>query len=104
MHCAQAIVLDYAGFRTLNSVVRAREVFGQTRLIIVSERFHNYRALFISQRCGVDAIAYDARDVPIRYSSKVKAREFLARIWAILDLYVFRTRPRLLGQKVVISA
>ena len=85
-------------------MVRAREVFGQSRLTIVSEKFHNYRALFISRRCGVDAIAYDAREVPIRYSVKVKAREFLARIWAILDLCVFRTHPRMLGQKVVIPA
>ncbi len=98
----QAIVLDYAGLRTLDSVVRAREIFGQMRLIIVSERFHNYRAVFISQRCGIDAIAYDAKDVPIQFSRKVKARESLARIAAILDLYVFHTRPHLLGPKIKI--
>lgn len=99
---AKAIFLDYAGLRTLDSVVRAKDVFGQNRLVIVSERFHNYRALFISRHFGVDAIAYNAKDVPIQYSRRVKVREMLARVWAILDLYVFRTRPHLLGQKVII--
>ena len=41
----KSIYLDYAGFRTLDSVVRAKEVFGQTRLTIISQRFHNERAI-----------------------------------------------------------
>ena len=44
----KSIYLDYAGFRTLDSVVRAKEVFGQTRLTIISQRFHNERAIYLA--------------------------------------------------------
>ena len=51
------IYRDYAGFRTLDSVVRAREIFGQREFIIVSQPFHTKRALYIARAHGVDAIA-----------------------------------------------
>ncbi|HVM62132.1 MAG TPA: ElyC/SanA/YdcF family protein [Verrucomicrobiae bacterium] len=99
---AEAVVLDYAGFRTLDSVVRAKEVFGQTRLMVVSERFHNYRALFICRHYGIDAVAYDARPVSLRVSTWPAFREWLARVKVVLDLYVLRTRPKFLGTPVQI--
>jgi len=88
-----ALVLDYAGFRTLDSVLRARDVFGARRLIVVSQRFHNQRALFIAQHSGMDAIGFCARDVPARRTLKVRVREAFARIRAVLDLYLLGTRP-----------
>lgn len=97
-----ALTLDYAGLRTLDSVVRARDVFGQTKLTIVSEDFHNYRAVFISQHCGMDAVAFSADDVPVEFALKVLARESLARVLMLLDLYVFETEPKFLGKKVEI--
>jgi SanA protein len=100
---ASAVTLDYAGFRTLDSVVRAREVFGVKRLTVISERFHNYRALFIAQRCGMDAVAFCAEEVGLRYSVKVTLREYLARLKAVADLYVLRTRPRFLGEPVPVG-
>ncbi len=100
---ASAITLDYAGFRTLDSVARARKVFGLSRLTVISERFHNYRALFIARRYGIDAVAYCAEEVGLRYSVKVTVREYLARLKAVADLYVLRTRPRFLGEPVPIG-
>jgi len=95
-----AIVLDHAGFRTLDSVVRAKEVFGQTRLTIVSEAFHNYRALFICRHYGIDAVAFNARPVSLRVSTWPAVREWLARVKVVLDLYVLRTGPKFLGEPV----
>ena len=96
----EAIALDYAGFRTLDSVVRAKEVFGQMRLIVVSERFHNYRALFICRKYGIDAVAFNARPVSLRISRWPTVREWLARVKVVLDLYVLRTHPKFLGPPV----
>ena len=96
----EAVVLDYAGFRTLDSVVRAKEVFGQTRLMVVSERFHNYRALFICRHYGIDAVAFNAQPVSLRVSRWPAVREWFARVKVVLDLYVLRTRPRFLGEPV----
>lgn len=96
----ERIILDYAGFRTLDSVIRCREVFGQEQYIIVSQRFHNERALFIAGRYGIDAYAYNARDVGGAPGTKVRIREYFARVKAILDLYLLGTGPRFLGESV----
>lgn len=92
-----AITCDYAGFRTLDSVVRAQSVFGLTRFTIVSEEFHCPRALWIARRNGLAAVAFAAPDLGARWSARVKAREALARVLCGLDLYVFGTRPKFPG-------
>ena len=51
------IVLDYAGFRTLDSVIRAKEVFGQEKITIISQNFHNERAVYLALANGIDAVA-----------------------------------------------
>ncbi len=94
-----AITLDYAGFRTFDSVVRCKEIFGQSRVTIVSQEFHNLRAVFIAKRKGIDAIAFNARGVSSRYSLKTWLREYLARTKAVLDVYVLGTKPYFLGEK-----
>lgn len=96
------IVLDYAGFRTLDSVVRAKEVFGQSSVIVISQKFHNERAIYLAQKKGIDAIGYNARDVSGRYGLRVKAREYLARTKAFLDV-LLQVKPKYLGSKVVIG-
>lgn len=97
-----AIVLDHAGFRTLDSVVRAKKVFGLEKLTVISERFHNYRALFIAQRYGIDAVGFCADDVALRYAAKVKVRECFARVKVVLDLYALRTQPHFLGRRLTV--
>jgi SanA protein len=96
----EAITLDYAGFRTLDSVIRCKEIFSQTDIIVVSQPFHNKRALFISDFYGIKAIGFNARDVPLRHDLKTPLREILARSKAVLDLYVLGTQPKYLGEKV----
>ena len=97
---ADATTLDAAGFRTLDSVVRARQVFGQCRLTIITDRFHTYRALFLARHEGIDAVAFPSREVALRFSMKSRVREYLADVRACLDLYVLRTRPRFLGEPI----
>lgn len=96
------ITMDFAGFRTLDSVVRCKYVFGQEAVVIISQQFHNERALFIAQRYGIKATGFNAKDVPARYSMRTTLREYVARLAAVADLYVFHTAPKFLGKKVVI--
>lgn len=100
---SSAITLDFAGFRTLDSVVRGKEVFGQDEFTIISQEFHNQRALFIANKFGIDAVGYAAKDVPSAYSFKTETREFLAKFKAVIDLYVINKKPRFLGDEVKIE-
>lgn len=94
-----AITLDYAGFRTLDSVVRCKEVFGQTEVVIISQRFHVERALFIANKYEMDAIGFAAQDPPEKYSVKTHFREYFAKTKAVIDLYIINKKPKFLGKK-----
>jgi len=93
-----AITLDFGGRRTLDSVVRCKKIFQQSKIIIVSQAFHNYRALFIAKYSGIDAIGFNAK-YPSESSSKIILREILARPKAVLDLFIFKTKPKIMGEK-----
>ena len=97
------IVVDYAGFRTLDSVVRCKEIFGEDSITIVSQEFHNQRALFIANKHGINAVAYNAKEVNRNYSFKTKFREYFARVKCVLDIYVLHSSPKFLGEKVKIG-
>lgn len=96
---AEIITLDYAGLRTLDSIVRSKEIFGQNKIIIVTQPFHCYRALFISRYFNIDAVAFFIEGNSIDSSLRVEVREWLARSKAILDLYVLKTAPQHLGDR-----
>lgn len=96
---ADRIYLDYAGFRTLDSVVRSKEIFGQKEMTIISQKFHNQRALFLAEQYNIDAVAFNAKDIQAKVGIKVLVREAFARVKAILDVYVLRTAPKYLGPK-----
>lgn len=100
---ARAITLDYAGVRTLDSVVRAREIFGLKKLTVISQRDHDQRALLIAGHYGIDAIAFCARDVPVGLSLKAHIHEWLARVKVVLDLYLLHTAPRHMGAREPIA-
>ncbi|MFT4546699.1 MAG: SanA protein [Verrucomicrobiales bacterium] len=103
---AEFITLDYAGFRTRDSLVRATQIFGQTDLIIVTQRFHAERALFIAEEQGIEASAFIAADPVSRVSNtKVRLREVFARSLAVVDALV-DTPPKFLGEReqVALSA
>ena len=82
------IVLDYAGFRTLDSVVRSQKIFGQSKITVISQQFHNERAIFIAQHKSIEAIGFTARDVSMRAGLKVMLREKLARVKVLIDLLI----------------
>ena len=95
------IYLDYAGFRTFDSVVRLREIFGQTSATIISQPFHNERAVFIASKENISAIAFNAKDVTGNAGLKVQLREKLARVKVYLD-YLTNKQPKFLGPRVEI--
>ncbi|GHC07240.1 SanA/YdcF family protein [Cerasicoccus arenae] len=94
------IARDYAGFRTLDSVVRAKEIFGCNDVLIISQGFHVERALYLAQENGMDATGFAARDVPFNTGIKTNLREELARVKAVLDVQVLDTRPKYLGREI----
>lgn len=99
---AERIFLDYAGFRTLDSVIRAKEIFGQEQITIISQQFHNERAIYLAEKNDITAIGYNARDVSRRYGVKVRLREYLARTKVFLDI-LFQVKPKFLGDKIEIK-
>jgi len=97
---ARYITRDYAGFRTLDSIVRAKAIFGLDDYIIISQPFHLERALFIARAKGHKAIGFAAKDIPGTDAAlKMKLREYLARTKAFLDLYILGTDPKFYGKK-----
>ncbi|WP_020527490.1 SanA/YdcF family protein [Flexithrix dorotheae] len=99
----EKIILDYAGFRTLDSVIRCKKVFGQNEVTIISQEFHNKRAIYISRKSGLKAIGYNARDVTLSRGLKVQTREALARVKLFIDLYITNQGPKFLGDKIEIK-
>jgi len=95
------IYLDYAGFRTFDSMVRLKEIFGQRSVTVISQKFHNERAIYIASREGIDAIGFDAADVKGGLLLRMGLREKLARVKVFVD-YLFDTKPKFLGEKVII--
>jgi SanA protein len=93
------ITLDYAGLRTLDSIVRSKVIFGQNKITIITQPFHCYRALFISTYFGLDAVAIAAKEPSLENAPKVYFREYFARAKAILDLYILKTTPRHMGNR-----
>lgn len=90
-----SILMDYAGFRTLDSVVRAKTVFGKERFMIISQRFHNERALYLAQYNHIEAVGFNAQDVTAYYGLKTRVREYLARLKLFIDLW-FEVNPKFL--------
>lgn len=92
---------DFAGFRTLDSVVRAKEIFGQKSYIIVSQRLHNERAIYLAEQNGIKAYGYNAEDVSRNTGFKTNVREKFARVKVFYDLW-FGIEPKYGGKKVLI--
>ncbi len=101
---ASAITLDYAGFRTLDTMARASAVFGQKSVIVVTDDFHLPRALFLAKAHDLDAVGFRGRPVRLKWSMKTRGREVLSRVKAWLDVYVLNTQPKLLGPSVEVPS
>lgn len=96
------IYLDFAGFRTLDSVVRAKKVFKLNEFTIISQEFHNERAICLAQWYGIKAIGYNARDISKRKGIMVQIREIFARVKLVLDMIVNK-QPHFLGDTIEIN-
>lgn len=96
------IVLDYAGFRTLDSILRCREVFGEDHITIISQPFHNQRAVFIANHEGLTAVAFNAEDVGGKGGTRMWMREKFARVKTVLDMITSK-QPRFYGPKIAIG-
>lgn len=96
---ADRIVCDYAGLRTLDSVVRSKEIFGADTVLFISQRFQNERAIYLAKAHGLNAYGYAARDVESRAGFKTRFREVGARVKMWLDVHFLNTRPRHLGDR-----
>ncbi len=97
------LTLDYAGFSTLDSVLRAKRIFGQNRLLVVSQPFHCKRAIYIARRHRIDAYGFPAQDVTGPAAQKTYSREYLARVKALLDVEIFNSQPRFLGKPEIVN-
>lgn len=97
---ADRIVCDYAGLRTFDSVVRAKEIFGADTILVISQRFQNERAIYLAQAHGMKAFGFNAEDVELQAGFKTRLREVGARVKMWLDVNFLDTRPRHLGEKV----
>jgi len=98
----EKIFLDFAGFRTLDSMVRAKVVFGLDSATVISQKFHNERAIYLAQKKGLAAIAFNAHDVTGKQGFKVHSREYLARVKVFIDL-LLNTQPKFLGDTIEIK-
>ena len=96
---SERIILDYAGFRTFDSMIRAKEVFGQQSFTVISQKFHVERAVYIGKRMKYDVVGYVAQDVSKYYGLKTKIREKLARVKVHLDFLLGAT-PKFLGDTI----
>lgn len=96
------IYMDFAGFRTFDSVIRCHEVFGQSTFIIISQKFHNQRAVFIGKYLHLDVIGFNAQDVELNASFKTLVREYFARVKVFIDI-LSGVQPKFLGSKITIG-
>ncbi len=96
------IFLDYAGFRTLDSMVRANVVFGLDSVTVISQKFHNERAIYLAKQKGLHAIGFNAKDIKGQQGYKVQFREYFARVKVFIDL-VLNTEPKFYGNKIEIK-
>jgi SanA protein len=99
---AQAIYRDFGGIRTRDSVLRARSVFGQRRLIIVSQGFHASRAIFLARHEGIEAWGLAARDVAQAYSIFTELRRYPSALRAYYDVWL-ETPPSQAGPPIAIG-
>lgn len=95
----EVISMDFAGFRTLDSIVRSKLVFGQTNITVITQDFHSYRALYIANFHGINAVASVGEKLPMHVSFKIEFREVFARTVTFWDLYIAKKSPRFLGEK-----
>lgn len=95
-----ALHLDFAGFRTLDSMARAKAVFGVSEVTVITDDFHLARSIFLADSFGLKPIGFSPAPVPLGYSKKTRAREAIARLASLVDVYILHREPKFYGPKV----
>lgn len=85
---AERILRDDFGFRTLESVRRAKSEFGLSELTVVTQRYHCYRGVFLAQTSGIDVVGYVADDAEREFFPATRSREVFARVVAVGDAFL----------------
>jgi len=80
------IFKDRDGYRTLNSIISSQSKFDLQAVTIVSQKFHNSRAVFLAKQSGMNAIGFNADDISFRKGYKIHIREWFAKVKAIIDV------------------
>ncbi len=88
---ASAVILDANGDRTLSSLARLRDIHGFDQCVIVTQKYHAYRALFLADHLDIEATCFIAESPDFGEHIKAILREVLARTKAVLDVYVFES-------------
>ena len=96
------IFLDYAGFRTYDSVIRMDKIFGQQSFTIISQEFHNQRAIYIAKHLGLNTAGFNAKDVRAYNGFKTNVREKFARVKVFID-FLINKQPKFLGEQIEIN-
>ncbi len=97
---AAAVQRDHAGFRTLDSMARAAQVFRVRHAVVCTQRFHLARSMFLARRYGLDAVGAEADRRPYQKALRDAVREVAARAVAVSDVFITRRRPRFLGEQI----
>ena len=96
------IFMDHAGFSTYESMYRAKEVFGAERVIVVTQKYHIYRALYIAERLGLEACGANSDPRAYRGAFLNNVRETAARSKDVLTC-LFKVRPTYGGERIDLS-
>ena len=94
--------MDHAGFSTYDSMVRAKDIFCAEKVIVVSQEYHLYRALYLAEKLGLDAYGVSAMDIDYRGQAYREFREMLARAKDFCTA-VIQPQPKFLGEEIPIS-
>ncbi|MBA2662027.1 MAG: YdcF family protein [Bradymonadaceae bacterium] len=97
------VFLDHAGFRTLDTMERARQIFEVREAIVCTQRFHQHRSVFLARRAGIDAVGLVADRRVYLHEGANARREFVARVMAVADSYLLKRSPRYLGDPIPID-
>ncbi len=99
----EKVFMDFAGFRTLDSVIRAKYIFGQDSITVISQKFHVDRAIYIARENGIEAAGFAAGDVKESGYIRLRFREFLARLKAFVDIHILEKKPKFLGNRIQVD-
>ena len=99
---SEDIFMDHAGFSTYESMYRAKEVFEANKIIIVTQKYHLYRALYIAKQLGIEA--YGVNSDPRKYVGATyrEAREIIARDKDFIKC-IFKPQPKYLGETIPVN-